>query len=244
MRPRRLQPRTAAKHGNVVVCRPLVKQNQPLLHAQVKAPPWRQVPGGATTRGTGRLAETRSLKAAHVSRLTSRTPGRPSRSPAGARTLPPAGSPRDRYAVTSLTSAQATARIWPGWSASMVHRAHHPSGRDLRRPSASRTGSGPSTWPPSGLASPRPSRCNLHIEATRPPSPPRSTDSTAPIRTATDIHGTRRSPGGSAARLLARPSARLLAVRPAGATGSGVSGAAAGVAQRDAQHSETGGTAP
>jgi DDE_Tnp_1-associated/Transposase DDE domain len=48
----------------------IVKQNQPLLHARIKAPPWRQVPGGSTAReaGHGRI-ETRTLKAAHVSRL-------------------------------------------------------------------------------------------------------------------------------------------------------------------------------
>jgi hypothetical protein len=48
----------------------VVKRNQPLLHAQVSALPWRQVPAGASSRekGHGR-AETRTLKAAHVSGL-------------------------------------------------------------------------------------------------------------------------------------------------------------------------------
>ena len=48
----------------------VVKQNQPMLHARVKALPWRQVPAGSTTRerGHGRT-ETRTLKTAHVSRL-------------------------------------------------------------------------------------------------------------------------------------------------------------------------------
>jgi hypothetical protein len=48
----------------------IVKRNQPLLHAQVRTLPWRQVPAGGCTRerGHGR-AETRTLKAAHVSRL-------------------------------------------------------------------------------------------------------------------------------------------------------------------------------
>src|SRR5947208_3398891 len=48
----------------------VVKRNQPLLHAQVSALPWRQVPAGSLTRekGHGR-AETRTLKAAHVSGL-------------------------------------------------------------------------------------------------------------------------------------------------------------------------------
>ena len=30
-----------------------MKKNQPLLHARVKALPWRQVPAGSLTRGTG-----------------------------------------------------------------------------------------------------------------------------------------------------------------------------------------------
>jgi hypothetical protein len=46
------------------------QRDQPLLHAQVRALPWRQVPADSVTRerGHGR-AETRTLKAAHVSRL-------------------------------------------------------------------------------------------------------------------------------------------------------------------------------
>ena len=72
----------------------VVKGNQPSLHARIKALPWRQVPGGSTARETGHgRTETRTLKAAHVSRLDFRTPARPSRSPAGARTPPPARSP-------------------------------------------------------------------------------------------------------------------------------------------------------
>ena len=48
----------------------IVKRNQPLLHAQVRTLPWRQVPVGASARQTGHgRAETRTLKAAHVSRL-------------------------------------------------------------------------------------------------------------------------------------------------------------------------------
>jgi len=47
----------------------VVKRNQPLLHDQVRALPWRQVPraGAAREKGHGR-AETRTIKAAHVSR--------------------------------------------------------------------------------------------------------------------------------------------------------------------------------
>ena len=48
----------------------MVKQNQPLLRARVKALPWRQVPAGSVTRDTGHgRLETRTVKAAHVGRL-------------------------------------------------------------------------------------------------------------------------------------------------------------------------------
>ena len=48
----------------------VVKKNQPLLHARVRALPWRQVPAGAVIRDTGHgRIETRTLKAAHVSFL-------------------------------------------------------------------------------------------------------------------------------------------------------------------------------
>src|SRR5689334_21990098 len=55
------------KHAQYIA---IVKRNQPLLHAQVRALPWRQVPAGAPARekGHGR-AETRTIKAAHVSGL-------------------------------------------------------------------------------------------------------------------------------------------------------------------------------
>ena len=89
----------------------IVKQNQPLLHAQVRALPWQQVPAGNVTRDKGHgRTETRTLKAAHVSgldfpharqalKITRRrqdtSAGRTSR--------------QTVYAVTSLTSADATA---------------------------------------------------------------------------------------------------------------------------------------
>ena len=48
----------------------VVKANQPLLHARVKALPWRQVPAASLTRETGHgRAETRTLKTAHVKDL-------------------------------------------------------------------------------------------------------------------------------------------------------------------------------
>ena len=126
----------------------VVKRNQPLLHAQVSALPWRQVPAGASSRekGHGR-AETRTLKAAHVSGLDfpharqaikitrwrqDTSAGRVSRQAV--------------YAVTSLASAEATVQdlarlVREQWSI----EAHHHI-RDLtfgEDASASRTGSGP-----------------------------------------------------------------------------------------------------
>jgi predicted transposase YbfD/YdcC len=126
----------------------VVKRNQPLLHAQVRALPWRQVPAGSVTRerGHGR-AETRALKAAHVSCLDfphARQAIKISRwrqdTPAGRITR------QTVYAVTSLTSAEATA----GDLARLVREqwcieAHHHV-RDVtfgEDASASRTGSGP-----------------------------------------------------------------------------------------------------
>ena len=126
----------------------VVKPNQPLLHARIKALPWRQVPAGSLTRdaGHGRL-ETRTLKTAHVSGL-----GFP-----GARqaikitrwrqdTATGKTSRETVYAITSLTSAQATAPdlarlVREHWTI----EAHHHI-RDVtfsEDTAASRTGYGP-----------------------------------------------------------------------------------------------------
>jgi predicted transposase YbfD/YdcC len=126
----------------------VVKRNQPLLYAQVKALPWRQIPAGSSTRGTGHgRTETRTLKTAHVPRLdfpharqaikiTRRrhdtATGKTSRETA--------------YAVTSLTSTHATAPdlarlIREHWTI----EAHHHI-RDVtfsEDTSTSRTGNGP-----------------------------------------------------------------------------------------------------
>jgi len=122
----------------------VVKRNQPLLHAQVRALPWRQVPAGSVTRerGHGR-AETRTIKAAHVSgldfpharqaiKITRWRHGRTSRQAV--------------YAVTSLTSADATARdlarlVREQWS---IEAHHHVRDLTFREDAAtSRTGCGP-----------------------------------------------------------------------------------------------------
>ena len=126
----------------------VVKRNQPLLHAQISALPWRQVPGGdrARDRGHGR-AETRTLKAAHVSGLD--FPGacqaikitRWRQNTATGR-----ASRQTVYAVTSLTSADATAGdlarlVREQWS---IEAHHHVRDLTFREDAAaSRTGSGP-----------------------------------------------------------------------------------------------------
>ena len=126
----------------------VVKGNQPLLRAQVRALPWRQVPAGSATRerGHGR-AETRTVKAAHVSGLDfpharqaikitrwrqDTSAGRASR--------------QTVYAVTSLTNAQASVAdlarlVREQWS---IEAHHHIRDLTFREDaSASRTGSGP-----------------------------------------------------------------------------------------------------
>jgi predicted transposase YbfD/YdcC len=126
----------------------VVKRNQPLLHARVKALPWRQVPAGSTTRdaGHGRL-ETRILKTAHVSGLD--FPGaRQAIKITRWRQDTATGkiSRETVYAITSLTSAQAT----PADLARLVREhwtieAHHHI-RDVtftEDTAASRTGYGP-----------------------------------------------------------------------------------------------------
>ena len=122
----------AEKHGQYIA---VVKANQPLLHARLKALPWRQIPADSLTRDTGHgRTETRTLKTAHVNDLDfpfarqaikitrwrqDTTTGKISRETV--------------YAITSLTSAQATtadpARLArEHW----MIEVHHPR-RDLRR---------------------------------------------------------------------------------------------------------------
>jgi predicted transposase YbfD/YdcC len=133
------------KHAQYIA---VVKHNQPLLHAQVRALPWAQVPAGSITRekGHGR-AETRTLKTAHVAGLDfpharqaikitrwrqDTATGRRSR--------------QTVYAVTSLTSADATAQdlarlVREQWSIEAHHHVRDVTfGEDA---AASRTSSGP-----------------------------------------------------------------------------------------------------
>jgi predicted transposase YbfD/YdcC len=126
----------------------VIKRNQPLLHAQVTALPWPQVPAGSTTRekGHGR-AETRTLKAAHVSGLDLPHARQAIKITRWRRDTSAGRTTRQTvYAVTSLDSADATAGdlarlAREHWSI----EAHHHT-RDLtfgEDAAASRTGSGP-----------------------------------------------------------------------------------------------------
>ena len=128
----------------------VVKKNQPLLHARVKALPWKKVPTGSTSRerGHGRT-DTRTLKAVHVDKLGVDFPhvkqavkitrwrqdsksGKVSRETV--------------YVITSLTSTQATpddlARlVRDHWGVEVHHRTRDVSfGED---DSTSRTAHGP-----------------------------------------------------------------------------------------------------
>ena len=125
-----------------------MKRNQPLLHAQITALPWRQVPAGGCTRerGHGRT-ETRTLKAARVSHLD--FPGarqaikitRWRQDTATGKT-----SRETVYAITSLTSADATAQdlarlVREHWSIEAHHHVRDVTfGEDT---ATTRTGRGP-----------------------------------------------------------------------------------------------------
>ena len=126
----------------------VVKANQPLLYAQVKALPWRQVPAGGTTReaGHGRL-ETRTLKSAHANDLGFPFACQAIKITRWRQDTSTGKISRETvYAITSLTSAQATAAdlarlMREHWTIEVHHHIRDVSfGEDG---SASRTGSGP-----------------------------------------------------------------------------------------------------
>src|SRR5580658_3126612 len=90
----------------------VVKRNQPLLHARVKALPWRQVPAGSTAREAGHgRTETRTLRAAHVSRLDFPHARQAIKITRWRKDTATGKTTRQTaYAVTSLTSADATSQ--------------------------------------------------------------------------------------------------------------------------------------
>ncbi len=126
----------------------VVKQNQPLLHARVRALPWRQVPAGSTTRDAGHgRAETRTLKSAHVSRLDFPWARQAIKITRWRQNTATGKVSRETvYAITSLISTQAAAPdlarlVREHWTI----EAHHHI-RDVtfsEDTPASRTGSGP-----------------------------------------------------------------------------------------------------
>ena len=126
----------------------VVKRNQPLLHAQVRALPWAQVPAGSLTRerGHGR-AETRTLKAAHVRGLDFPHARQAIKITRWRQEIATGKVSRQAvYAVTSLAGAQATAGdlarlVREQWS---IEAHHHVRDLTFREDAAaSRTGSGP-----------------------------------------------------------------------------------------------------
>jgi predicted transposase YbfD/YdcC len=126
----------------------VIKRNQPLLHAQVRALPWRQVPAGSVTRDTGHgRTETRTLKAAHVSRLDFPHARQAIKITRRRKDTATGKTSRETvYAVTSLTSAHATAPdlarlVREHWS---IEAHHHIRDTTFSEDTAtSRTGSGP-----------------------------------------------------------------------------------------------------
>ena len=133
------------KHAHYIA---IVKRNQPLLHAAVRALPWRQVPAGGRTRekGHGR-AETRTVKAAHVSHLDFPHARQAIKITRWRQEIATGRISRETvYAITTLTSADATtaelARLTrEHWSVEAHHHVRDMTfGEDA---SASRTGSGP-----------------------------------------------------------------------------------------------------
>jgi predicted transposase YbfD/YdcC len=126
----------------------IVKRNQPLLHARIRALPWRQVPAGgcARDRGHGR-AETRTVKTAHVSHLDFPAARQAIKITRWRQDTSTGKASRQTvYAVTSLTSADATTQdlarlVREHWSVEAHHHVRDVTfGEDT---STSRTGRGP-----------------------------------------------------------------------------------------------------
>ena len=136
-----------SKHAHYVA---VLKKNQPLTYATLKALPWKKIPTGSTSReaGHGRI-ETRALKAVHVERLGVDFPHvqqavKLTRWRQNSRT---GKITRETvYVITSLTSAQASPEdlarlVREHWSIEVEHHVRDVTfGEDT---STSRTGHGP-----------------------------------------------------------------------------------------------------
>jgi predicted transposase YbfD/YdcC len=126
----------------------IVKRNQPLLHARIRALPWRQIPVGGSARESGHgRAETRTLKTAHVSHLDFPHARQAIKLTRWRQDTATGKTSRQTvYAVTSLTSADATAQdlarlVREHWSIEAHHHVRDVTfGEDA---AASRTGRGP-----------------------------------------------------------------------------------------------------
>jgi predicted transposase YbfD/YdcC len=126
----------------------VVKKNQPLLHARIRALPWRQIPAAGSSRDTGHgRLETRTLKTAHVSRLDFPHARQAIKITRRRQDTTTGTTTRETvYAVTTLTSAHATgqdlARLVRGhWS---IEAHHHIRDVTFSEDTAtSRTGNGP-----------------------------------------------------------------------------------------------------
>ena len=128
----------------------IVKRNQPLLHARLEALPWRQIPTGSITRdsGHGRL-ETRTLKTAHVGRLDFPGARQAIKITRWRQDTTTSKTTRETvYAITSLTSAHATAHDLARLAREHWHIEAHHHIRDVtfgEGTAASRTGNGPAS---------------------------------------------------------------------------------------------------
>ena len=181
----------------------VVKGNQPLLHARLKALPWRQVPAGDLTRDAGHgRAETRTLKTAHVKDLDFPFARQAIKITRWRQDTATGKISRETvYAITSLTSAQATARdlarlAREHWTIEAHHHIRDMTFGEDRLPAA--PAAARRTWQPSVPRSSRlsgtPATCTSPKDAATTRPPPKPSASTASIKTRTDNHGTRRSP--------------------------------------------------
>jgi predicted transposase YbfD/YdcC len=128
----------------------VIKKNQPLTYAKVKALPWKSVPAGVTTRETGHgRIETRALEAAHIDRLGVDFPHvqQAIKLTRWRQDTKTGKIQRETvYVITSLSCAQATPEdlarlVREHWSVEVEHHIRDRSfGEDH---SASRTGHGP-----------------------------------------------------------------------------------------------------
>ena len=168
----------------------VVKKNQPLLHARVRALPWRQIPAGSITRETGHgRTETRTLKAAHVGRLDFPCARQAIKITRLRKDTATSRTTRETvYAVTSLTSADATAAdlarlVREHWSIEAHHHIRDTTfGEDT---ATSRTGGGPANLATIRAAviaaSKTPATCTFPRAAATTPPPPKPSASTASI---------------------------------------------------------------